>query len=397
MADDITVKVGFDGTAAETGLGKLRKESDSFSSQLTTRLAGAFAAMTLFDRGVAFATKTFEKFADVSDKAERAGISAEDFQRIGYAAELSGTSMEAAAKAMREIRNATADAAAGNKKATESLLALGFTQEEITRGEIKSTEVLLKMAAAYKAAGSDAAKFGIATAILSNRTASEMMPLLASSQGELSQAMGRDVVSQDVTDQMKAVADQAKIAAQELELFAMSLMGTIVQLAGSINVVIGFYETRIKGRMQDAGQATGSERAKLQKEALNLFEEYARNFRVAALGRTIDGQFMDKKTVEGILNQKFAEMFPAEMQRQRWLAQQEATKTVPTAAAIAGGKASMAVVAESLAQVGGGGGVYAGNMIDLATRTADASERTAAAVEQLAGIGSPANSPVSSE
>ena len=34
MADDITVKVGFDGTAAESGLGKLRKESDSFASQV---------------------------------------------------------------------------------------------------------------------------------------------------------------------------------------------------------------------------------------------------------------------------------------------------------------------------------------------------------------------------
>lgn len=395
MADDIKVKVGFDGTAAETGLGKLRKESESFGQQLTNRLAGAFAAMTLFDRGVAFATKTFEKFADVSDKAERAGISAEDFQRIGYAAELSGTSMEAAAKAMREIRNATADAAAGSKKAADSLIALGFTREQIAKGDIKATEVLLRLASAYKAAGSDAAKFGVATSILSTRSASEMMPMLATSQQELGAAMQRDVVSQDVADQMKAVADQAKIAAQELEMFTVSLIGAVMQLAGSINEVLGFYETRIKGKMEDAKTATGPEKARLEKEALALFEEHARNFRVASLGRTIDGVFMDKATVEGILNQKFGELFPPAMQRERQRQQAGiADAIVPPPAAVA---QTLSVVASSLAQVGGGGGVYSTDLIDVASRTADATERTATAVEQLAGITPEEASPVSSE
>lgn len=383
MADDITVKVGFDGSQAETGLGKLRKESESFGDQLTKKLAGAFTAMALFDRGVSYAIRTFEKFADISDKAERAGINSEDFQRIGYAAELSGSSMEAAAKAMREIRNATADAAAGSKKATDALIALGFTREEITKGDIKSTDVLLKLALAYKAAGSDAAKFGVATSILSTRTASEMMPLLSTSQAELQGAMGRDVASQAVVDQMKAVADQAKMASQALEMFTIELMGTIGQLAGSINVVIGFYESRIGGKLSEAKESTGADKRKLESEALALFDEYARNFRLAAIGTTQNGELMTAKRVDEILGQKFAEMFPPAMQRERQqaLADKEGI-TQSGSIATSSVKEPIAVVADSIAAAGGGGGVYSANTIDLATRTADATERIAETMDE---------------
>lgn len=399
MADDITVKVGFDGTKAESGLGKLRKESDSFATQLTTRMAGAFAAMTLFDRGIGFALKTFEKFADVSDKAERAGISAEDFQRIGYAAELSGTSMEAAAKAMREIRNATADAANGSKKATEALLALGYTQAEITKGDIKSTDVLLKMAAAYKAAGSDAAKFNVATSILSTRSASEMMPFLATSQGDLQTAMNRDVASQALVDQMKALADQAKEASQALEMFAVEVFGAVSRGYGS-TAIIGMQtqiedEARKAEALRQSGDIKGARAS--ETEALRAFAVYSRYFRMANTG-TIDeeGNLMTAKRTDEILKQKFDEMFPNTMKGQNpFLQTVNAASTSGLPADI--GKKEFGVVASSLAQVGGGGGVYVTDMVDLATRTANATERAANALEIMAGLPSAESSPVSSE
>jgi hypothetical protein len=278
---------------------------------------------------------------------------------------------------------------------------LGFTQEQITKGEIKSTEVLLKMAAAYKAAGSDAAKFGVATSILSTRTATDLIPLLGTSQGELEGAMSRDVVSSEVASQMKAIADQTKVATQALEMFSISLFSYVARAYGSFDaMLVSGYRLRENieskmGRSQAAFAAGDAVRGKrFEREALSDFESYASSVRMALLGQTIDGQLMDSKTVDGIINQKFAEMFPADMQRRRFLAQQ-ASQGSSSAMAQQTSEASFGVVASSLAQVGGGGGVYAVDMVDLASRTADASERTAAAVEQLAGISPEQSSPVS--
>lgn len=400
MADDITVKVGFDGTQAETGLGKLRKESESFSSQLTQRLAGAFAAMTLFDRGVAFATKTFEKFADVADKAQRAGISAEDFQRIGYAAELSGSSMEAAAKAMREIRNATADASTGAKKATDALLALGYTQEEINKGGISTTDVLLRTAAAYKAAGSDAEKFAIASSIFSTRTASEMIPLLSTSQGDLKAAMGRDVVSSEVAEQMKAIADQTKMATQALEMFTVGLISAFARGFASTAIIGMESQIALETDAANFYRSKGNEqRAKeYEKSALAGFESYAQYFRTANIGRVIDGELMTSKRTEEILNQKFADMgFSPKLQRERQQAQADAAASTQTGTmGLTASKEPATVIADSLAAVGGGGGVYASDTVDLASRTANATERMADTLDEIAGkIGE--SSPVSSD
>ena len=385
MAEDIVIKAGFDGSKAERGLDRLRASAKSFNADLTARLTGAFAATALLDRGIGMAARTFEKFSDIADRAERAGISAEDFQRLGYAAELSGTSMEAAAKAMREIRNATAEAAEGNARAIESLMRLGFTEAEVRSGNLKSIDVLMKMAQAYKRAGSDAEKFSVATSILSARTGSEMMPMLAESDASLQQAMSRDVVSQEMVDQFKTLGDQAKEASQALELMTAQAMGWVMRGWSSTVLVL-------EGVLDQLGSAAArardrnlpeNERKKAEQEALGIFGEYERHTRVALLGRTIDGEFMTKEKVDGILDQKFAELFSPELQRRRAEAKKPSAKQ--TAEAV-GEAMSMPVVASSLAQIGGGGGVYGGpaQMVDLADRTASATERTANAVERLA-------------
>lgn len=402
MAEDIIIRAGFEGSAVKSGLDKLRNSANSFSSSLTGKLTGAFAGAVLLDRGIGMASRTFEKFSDISDRALRAGVTAEEFQRLGYAAELSGTSIDAAAKALREIRRATAEASEGNVKAIESLTALGYTDAEVRGGNLKSLDVLLKLAAQYKKAGTEAEKFALVTSILSARTGSEMMPFMAETDQTLEQAMSRDVVDNDTVDQMKVLADQAKLASQALELLTANTMGLVMKGWSRTALVL---EAMI-GQVEDAADASKeegisvSEKIKREKAALSAFEDYARHMRTALLGSTIDGQFMDAATVEGIINQKADENLGADLSRKR-----RANLSPTAAGALANVGApdvasSRAAIASSMASIGGGGGVYGPDaMVNLADRTATATERTAAAVERLAGMdgASPFGSPVSPE
>jgi len=393
MAEDIVIKAGFDGSKAERGLDRLRSSAKSFNADLTARLTGAFAATALLDRGIGMAARTFEKFADIADRAQRAGISAEDFQRLGYAAELSGTSMEAAAKALREIRNATAEAAEGNAKAVESLMRLGFTEAEVRGGNLKSIDVLLKMAQAYKRASTDAERFSVATSIMSARTGSEMMPLLGESDATLQRAMSRDVVSNEQVEQFKALADAAKEATQALEIMSAQAMGLLMRTASKVALTfnpaylgVGSMKN-LQENLREPG-LSDKEREDMKRDALATFEQYAQHMRIALTGTYEGGELMTTEKVNAIIEQQFREIFPPSMQRERFKDAGGAVKAATTEMGI-----SAPVVASSLAQIGGGGGVYGGpsQMVDLADRTASATERTANAVERLAnrGFGEP--------
>lgn len=401
MAEDIIIRAGFEGSAVKSGLDKLRNSANSFSNSLTSKLTGAFAGAVLLDRGIGMASRTFEKFSDISDRALRAGVTAEEFQRLGYAAELSGTSIDAAAKALREIRRATAEASEGNVKAIESLTALGYTDAEVRGGNLKSLDVLLKLAAQYKKAGTEAEKFALVTSILSARTGSEMMPFMAETDQTLEQAMSRDVVDNDTVDQMKALADQAKLAAQALELLTANTMGLLMKGWSRTALVLEAMIGQVKGAAEASRESgiTTEERAKREKAALSAFDDYARHMRTALLGSTIDGQYMDNATVEGIISQKADE----ELGPKLGAIYKARGKAKPSEAVEASGStmaAGRAAIASSMAAIGGGGGVYGPDaMVNLADRTATATERTAAAVERLAGMDnvSPFGSPVSPE
>lgn len=389
MADDIIVKAGFEGGAVQRGLANLKKQADSFGTSLTAKLTGAFAGTVLIDRAFGMAAKTFEKYGDMADRAERAGISSEEFQRLGFAAELSGTSIDSAAKALKEIRKATADAAAGSESATKALERLGFTSEEIKSGNLTSIDVLLRLAATYKRAGSDAAKFSIATSILSSRTGNEMIPFLGTSDAELGKAMNREVIDNATVSQFKALADSVKAANQAMELWTANTMSFLMRAGAKMNLVFNWNKAGIgigpmdnlKSKLADPN-LDAKAKAEAKREALDLFESYAMDMRTALIGTTMDGQYMSPEVVEGIIDQKFAEFFPPDMQKARW----ESKKKTATDTTEAAGTSKMGpIVASSLRAIGGGGGVYSTDvMVTLAERTADAAERTADAVERLA-------------
>lgn len=380
--EDIVVKAGFDGSKAEKGLEKLRSQSKSFANDLTARFAGLFAASALLDRGLNFVAASFQRIAALGGQAKKAGLSVEDFQRVSNAAQLADVSVSAIAKALREVRKETSEAASGNERSRKALEELGFTADEINAGNIKATEVLARLARAYGSARTEAEKYTVATSVLSDRTGTELIPLLAEGESALRSAFNRKVVSQQEAAAADATADALDQAGQDATTFLGRMLGSAMELSGQIGIVTAKHHLQ---KLIDEGKTD---------EALRYFYSedpmggYSSNLRYIAAGGQV-GSFED------LQRQQFAEMFP-DLYKKELAARREqaiAAENRPrgAGAAVSSGPSVGVATADSLQAIGGGGYYVAGaaTMTDYASRTADASERTAQAVEKLANGGGP--------
>ena len=186
---------------ADVVLNRVKTAANNFGADLTKKFMGAFGAMALLDKGLQTVQQGFEfvvnsvkKYADIADQAQKAGMDGEDFQRLSAAAELAGVSIMVVGKAARELRILMKDAASGNQQAIDKLKALGFTQEQISSGSIKATDVFLQLAKAMEISGSDADKLTILTAIFGDKVSTELLPLLDTTRQKLRETFGEAVV-----------------------------------------------------------------------------------------------------------------------------------------------------------------------------------------------------------
>jgi hypothetical protein len=360
MADDITIKVGVDGKAVPPalkqiekeaektgkevakktvdpttrGLDRLRKAAGNLASDLQGKFMSFFAVTTLIDRGLQFVTNSFNELSKVNEQAIKIGIEPQDLQRIQYAAEQTGSSVEKLQMAFRNLRETVRDAKNGNADAIKVLQNLGYTQEQITSGNIGSMDMFKRLAGAVGAASTAQERFAAVSAVLGAKTAQDMIPLLSDPNltrilAEAPVNTQRSIQNADrQADFMKRRTAQAKVVASTAVTEAPGAAISGFGLSPIIAIADAFE------RMQTSAAA-----------APPLTGEAAKS---AAAG------------LAGIGAK--AEETPA-------------------------GRLPMAV--SSLAAIGGGGNVYAGGlaadeMVTLASRTADASERSANALEKMA-------------
>lgn len=182
---------------ADVVLNRAKTAANNFANGLASKFTAAFGAMALLDRGLQAVQQGFEfvvnsvkKYADIADQAGRSGMDGEDFQRLAAAANIAGVSMQTVGKAARELRILMKDAASGNAAATQKLVALGFTNEQISKGTIKTTDVFLQLAKAMEVTGSDADKLTILTAIFGDKVSADLLPLLDQTRLKLRQTFG---------------------------------------------------------------------------------------------------------------------------------------------------------------------------------------------------------------
>lgn len=113
---------------------------------------GAFAAVAAAAGGVFFAMKrTADQIDRVGDTAKVLGIATEEFSKMGYAAQLNGSSQEEMGEALRFLSRNMVAATSGSKEAAAWFHRVGIPLERIKK--MRVTEVFEAIADRFKLAG----------------------------------------------------------------------------------------------------------------------------------------------------------------------------------------------------------------------------------------------------
>lgn len=135
----ITIETGADKAKQELNdVGETAEKQESkfskFGNALKTGLiaGGAAAAAKKITEGIMdIATNAADAAGDLDDMAQRTGTSAEEFQKLAYAAKLSGMETSTLESAMIKQQKAFADASTGNEAMAESYSKLGINISEV--------------------------------------------------------------------------------------------------------------------------------------------------------------------------------------------------------------------------------------------------------------------------
>jgi hypothetical protein len=172
MADDVKVKFGGDFTNLSKGAEDAAKKAGTamqgwvsdFRKSLASSLASAFSlqniAGTLYSKG----REQLREMAELDVLSKSLGISSTDLQHFAEMGKLAGLSQDQMGKAVQNANRLIAQAAVGNKGSQEVLKQMGFTQKEVTSGQIKALDIVYKLGEAFKKNGNETVAAAKATA-----------------------------------------------------------------------------------------------------------------------------------------------------------------------------------------------------------------------------------------
>ena len=169
-------------------MGQAGKEADKLANKLknafdikgalTGAFIGAFGAAALLDKGINTITESFRNMADIADQSGKAGISAGEFYQLSVAAEQAGVSTKSLSKAVSDLKFMIKEAQTDTKKMSDLTKGLGYTEEEVRGGNIKTIDTYMRIAIAISQCTTELEKITIISKFFSQRTANEMLPVL---------------------------------------------------------------------------------------------------------------------------------------------------------------------------------------------------------------------------
>ena len=129
--------------------------------------------------------------AELGNKAADLGVSVEEYQKLSNAADAAGMSLDKVAKAYSEVQKLLATAVGGGNDTAKMLEVLGFAADDIANGLVKPMDVIEKLGAAMLGAKDDTTAMKIATAVLGETLAKDLLPQLKAAQA-LASGFGED-------------------------------------------------------------------------------------------------------------------------------------------------------------------------------------------------------------
>lgn len=164
---------------ATATMGNVEKSMQKFSKNIGSSLTMAVGRVTAVLATVQKVTQVISEAGDIADQAARLGLSVEVYQKLKFAAEDYGSSVEEIAKAMKDV-NKLLDAAATKKAGPEmdTLKALGFSDADILNRNVKQAEVWERIGEAIKGATSEEEKFAVASRVFGDKISTSLVPIL---------------------------------------------------------------------------------------------------------------------------------------------------------------------------------------------------------------------------
>ena len=170
----------FDIVANDKATGTMQKAEKSMGS-FSQKMGGGFAMMAAKAMLVVAAfskiATEMKNMGDIADEAAKLGMDPNHYDRLKFALEDAGASIENYAMALKDVNKLLDQAASKEGPDKNVLLALGFSQQEIADRAIKAEEVFKRVSQAIKEARSEEEKFAIASRIVGDRVAQSMIPV----------------------------------------------------------------------------------------------------------------------------------------------------------------------------------------------------------------------------
>jgi hypothetical protein len=174
---------------------------------------------------------TVQEFARIGDLSKRFDESSESLQRVGHAAEQSGTDLEMVAKAMSKLTITAGEAAAGNKESAATFSDLGINAAEFIKMPME--EKLKALAQAYETSNGDAEQLTKVMALVGVRM-QDLLPMLSEGKTGLD-ALFKDapVLADEAVAAIARADDAIAKMNRTLKVSAGWLMGAFGNLAGA--------------------------------------------------------------------------------------------------------------------------------------------------------------------
>jgi len=157
MADDVKVKFGGDFSEIDKDAQSASKRIgtalgawvNDYAGEVKHKLKDAFSLGNILEKFGEGVKEYFQKFKELEEMSKKLGVGVVELQQFGKLGKEAGIDMETMGRSIA-FANKTLGGLKDNQKMQSFLIGLGFSTKEVTTANIKSLDVLYKLADAYE-------------------------------------------------------------------------------------------------------------------------------------------------------------------------------------------------------------------------------------------------------
>jgi hypothetical protein len=268
----LLAKLGFDGTAFETGAKRATSMAKGIGREINSTLASVFTV----DKLAQFGMEAINAAGKINDLSTQLGVTAEFLQEMKFAAEMSGGSLEGVSGALEKIAVARTKALQGNQGLIAAFERFGITAEELKTARLE--DIFLKIGRAFEGVASPQQLLEPFRE-LAGRGSGALIPAMVEGLGEAAQQarnLGM-VMSNEVVTTLDEANDRVEIMNKTMSAGIGAFVAkALVPLAGFFEALGNMFDTFVQMRAQTlvniiAGKGLLSETKHILSQTLQSF------------------------------------------------------------------------------------------------------------------------------